>query len=194
VGAQAVIGLGARYVPMYEAQDPEDWQYILNDADVSVCFAANANVAERLEKIRSAAPKLRQVIGFEGPESDPDSYLGLLAYGATQSVPPVTPKESDIAILIYTSGTTGQPKGVMLTHYNLASNVSSLLSMVEVTQDDCGIAFLPWAHIFGGSIELNLTMVTGSRTVICSDAQQLSAYLGKFSTQSLNTDNNGLPI
>jgi long-chain acyl-CoA synthetase len=179
VGAHAAIGLGARYVPMYEAQDSEDWQYILNDADVSVCFVANATVAERLEKIRAAVPKLREVIGFEAPESDPKSYAALLAYGATQSVPPVTPKESDIAILIYTSGTTGQPKGVMLTHHNLASNVSALLSMVAVTNDDCGIAFLPWAHIFGGSIELNLTMVTGSRTVVCPDAQQLSVYLGK---------------
>jgi long-chain acyl-CoA synthetase len=179
VGAHAAIGLGARYVPMYEAQDSEDWQYILNDADVSVCFVANDAVAERLEKIRGAVPNVRQVINFEGPESDPSSYRGLLAYGATQSVPTVTPKESDIAILIYTSGTTGQPKGVMLTHHNLASNVSALLSMVAVTDDDCGIAFLPWAHIFGGSIELNLTMVTGGRTVICPDAQQLSVYLGK---------------
>lgn len=179
VGAHAAIGLGARYVPMYEAQDSEDWQYILNDADVSLCFVANDAVAERLETVRGAVPKLRQVINFEGPESDPNSYLGLLAYGAGQSVAAVTPNESDIAILIYTSGTTGQPKGVMLTHYNLASNVSALLSMVGVTEDDCGLAFLPWAHIFGGSIELNLTMVTGGRTVICSDAQQLSAYLPK---------------
>jgi len=179
VGAHAAIGLGARYVPMYEAQDPEDWEYILNDADISVVFVANDKVAERFEKIRSAASNVREVINFEGPESDPKSYRGLLASGAGQAVPPVTPKESDIAILIYTSGTTGQPKGVMLTHYNLASNVSALLSMVAVTNEDCGIAFLPWAHIFGGSIELNLTMVTGSRTVICGDAQQLSAYMAK---------------
>lgn len=179
VGAHAAIGLGARYVPMYEAQDPEDWEFILNDADVSYLFVANDAVAEKFEKIRSAVPNVRAVVNFEGPESDEKSYRGLLAYGATQSVPPVTPKESDIAILIYTSGTTGRPKGVMLTHYNLASNVSSLLSMVEVNHDDCGIAFLPWAHIFGGSIELNLTMVTGGRTVICPDAQQLSTYLAK---------------
>ena len=179
VGAHAAIGLGARYVPMYEAQDTDDWVYILNDADASVCFVANAAVAERLESVRAQVPKLRKVVSFEGPGSDPHSYAGLLAYGGTQSVPTVTPKESDVAILIYTSGTTGQPKGVMLTHYNLASNVSALLSMVGVTEDDCGLAFLPWAHIFGGSIELNLTMVTGGRTVICSDAQQLSAYLPK---------------
>lgn len=179
VAAHAAIGLGARYVPMYEAQDPEDWQYILNDADVSLCFVANASVAERLGSVRAEVAKLQTVVSFEGPATDERSYAGLLAYGATQSVPAVTPKESEIAILIYTSGTTGQPKGVMLTHYNLASNVSALLSMVGATEDDCGLAFLPWAHIFGGSIELNLTMVTGGRTVICSDAQQLSAYLPK---------------
>jgi long-chain acyl-CoA synthetase len=179
VGAHAAIGLGARYVPMYEAQDAEEWQYILTDSDASLVFVANDAVAARLEMVRGALPQLRQVINFEGPASDAASYAGLLAHGAQQKVAPVTPNESDLAILIYTSGTTGKPKGVMLTHHNLASNVSALLSMVGATEDDCGLAFLPWAHIFGGSIELNLTMVTGGRTVICSDAQQLSAYLPK---------------
>ena len=179
VGQHAAIGLGARYVPMYEAQASEDWQFILDDADVSVCFVANDAVAQRLAPLRAALPKLREVVNFEGPAEDPTSYAGLLAYGATHPVPTITPKESDLAILIYTSGTTGKPKGVMLTHHNVASNVSSLLATVTVNQEDVGLAFLPWAHVFGGSIELNLTLVTGSATVICSDASQLSAYLPK---------------
>jgi len=179
VGQHAAIGLGARYVPMYEAQSVEDWQYILDDADISVAFVANDAVAERLAPLRAALPKLREVVNFEGPAEDPNSYAGLLAYGATHPVPTITPNESDLAILIYTSGTTGKPKGVMLTHQNVAANVSSLLATVKVTEDDCGLAFLPWAHVFGGSIELNLTLVTGAATVICGDASQLSAYLPK---------------
>jgi long-chain acyl-CoA synthetase len=61
----------------------------------------------------------------------------------------------------------------------LGANVTSLFSNVGLTDDDRGLAFLPWAHIFGGSVELNLTIVTGGSTVICPDGTQLSQYLPK---------------
>ncbi|MET0385418.1 MAG: AMP-binding protein, partial [Polyangiales bacterium] len=179
VAAHAAIGLGAYFVPMYEAQHEEDWQYILNDSDASVVLVATQAVAQRLQPLRASLPKVREVVGFEAPASEPSSYAALLAVGEKSTVPKVSPADTDLAILIYTSGTTGRPKGVMLTHYNLASNVSALLSTVQVNSEDRAIAFLPWAHIFGGSIELNLTMVTGSSTVICSDASQLAQYLPK---------------
>jgi long-chain acyl-CoA synthetase len=179
VGAHAVMSLGAHYVPMYEAQTEEDWQYIVDDSDSMLCFVANDAVARRFEPLRARLPKLRHVVNFEGPADDPHSYKGLLAYGAKHSVPPVYPKPHELGFLIYTSGTTGKPKGVMLTQKTLGTNVSSLHANVGVTEDDRGLAFLPWAHIFGGSVELNLTIVTGGSTVICPDGTQLSQYLPK---------------
>jgi long-chain acyl-CoA synthetase len=88
------------------------------------------------------------------------------------------PAGEDVASLIYTSGTTGSPKGVVLTHRNLAANVNSLLAIVDVNADDRGLAFLPWAHVFGGCVELNLALATGSATAVCGDATKLGEYLG----------------
>jgi long-chain acyl-CoA synthetase len=179
VGAHAAMSLGAHYVPMYEAQHSDDWQYILEDSESVVCFVANDAVAKRLAALRANLPKLREVVNFEGPSDDPTSYAALLAYGATHPVGAIQPDPGELGFLIYTSGTTGKPKGVMLTQATLGANVSSLLGNVALNDEDRGLAFLPWAHIFGGSVELNLTIVTGGSTVICSDGTQLSQYLPK---------------
>ncbi|HKU43916.1 MAG TPA: long-chain fatty acid--CoA ligase [Polyangiales bacterium] len=179
VGAHATMSLGGHYVPMYEAQLEDDWEYILNDSESTVCFVANEAIAKRLVPLRERLPKLRHVVNFEGPAEDPGSYAGLLAYGASHPVPAIHPKADELGFLIYTSGTTGRPKGVMLNQATLGANVSSLLANVVLTNDDRGLAFLPWAHIFGGSVELNLTIVTGGSTVICPDGTQLAQYLPK---------------
>jgi long-chain acyl-CoA synthetase len=177
VGAHAVYGLGARYVPMYEAQHDEDWQYILSDSAAKICLVANAAVQERVEVLLDSLPRLQYVVNFEAPRTNPTSYEALLAYGAGHPLPATVPDAENVATLIYTSGTTGKPKGVMLTHSNLAANVSALLTMVDVQQNDRGICFLPWAHIFGGAVELNLLLATGSSSAICGDANRLKEYL-----------------
>src|SRR5690349_15665930 len=124
VGAHAVYSLGAAYVPMYEAQLDKEWQYILGDSDAKACLVANGAIKKRVEALRPSLPKLTHIIDFEGEASDPSSYAGLLTIGRSHSVPAATPAGDDIASLIYTSGTTGNPKGVMLSHLNLSSNLS----------------------------------------------------------------------
>lgn len=177
VGAHATMSLGAHYVPMYEAQLAAEWQYILEDSGSVVCFVASNALAERLEPLRASLPQLRHIVSFEGDGEAEGSYAQLLAHGAGQAVAAGYPGPDDLGFLIYTSGTTGRPKGVMLTQSILGANVSSLLANVEVTDDDRGLAFLPWAHIFGGSVELNLTIATGGSTVICPDGTQLAQYM-----------------
>jgi long-chain acyl-CoA synthetase len=177
VGAHACYGLGASYVPMYEAQLDKDWQFILHDSEAVVCLVANADIERRVEALRrTSLPKLRHVVNFEGPATVPHSYAGLLAYGANNPVPVSVPAPEEIATIIYTSGTTGNPKGVVLTHRNLSANVNSMLSIVELGEQDRGIAFLPWAHVFGGCVELNLAIATGGATGICGDATKLGEY------------------
>ena len=177
VGSHACYGLGASYVPMYEAQHDKEWQYILGDSDAVVCLVANADIARRVDALRGSLPKLKHIVNFEGLGTEPTSYVSLLAQGRARPVPPRIPDSEDIASLIYTSGTTGAPKGVILTHRNLASNVNSLLSIVDLNAEDRGLAFLPWAHVFGGCVELNLALATGSATGICGDATKLGEYL-----------------
>lgn len=179
VGQHACFGLGATYVPMYEAQLDKEWSYILLDSDAVVCLAANASIAQRVQGLRKTTllPKLKHVVNIEGPADDPNSYAALLAHGKAHPVPALHPDGEDVASLIYTSGTTGNPKGVILTHKNLSANVNSFLAIVDINVDDCGLAFLPWAHVFGGCVELNLAIATGGCTGICGDAAKLGEYL-----------------
>lgn len=177
VGSHACQGLGAAYVPMYEAQKPQEWQFILGDSGAVACLVANDQVAKRLDTVRAELPALRHVINMDGDAEAPDSYAALMRHGETHEAPVVVSDPALVATLIYTSGTTGHPKGVVLSHHNLATAINSLMSMVEVGSDDCGVAFLPWAHVFGGSVELNLTIGTGGATCICGDATRLTEYL-----------------
>ncbi|HLK40196.1 MAG TPA: long-chain fatty acid--CoA ligase [Polyangiaceae bacterium] len=177
VGAHAVYSLGACYVPMYEAQLDKEWQFILSDSGSKVCLTATTSIAERIRAMEASLPGLAYVIPFDGPDSDPRSYAGLLLRGDKNPVAPVTPEDTDVACFIYTSGTTGNPKGVELTHFNLASNVSALLTNVEFDGQDRGVAFLPWAHVFGGCVELHSMIGAGASMAICTDALKLGQYL-----------------
>jgi long-chain acyl-CoA synthetase len=177
VGAHAVYSLGACYVPMYEAQLDKEWEYILSDSGSKACLVANAAIEGRVRQIAGNLPALSHVVNFEGAASEPSSYAALLAYGSSHPVAPVVPKDSDVACFIYTSGTTGSPKGVRLSHFNLASNVSALLQNVEFSHQDRGVAFLPWAHVFGGCVELNSMIGVGGAMGICGDPTKLTQYL-----------------
>ncbi len=178
VGAHAVYSLGASYVAMYEAQLDKEWQYILADSGSKVCLVSTAAIEARVRRLTESLPALEHIVSFEG--DGPGSYADLMARGASHPAAPVTPAPSDLASLIYTSGTTGNPKGVCLTHANLAYNTCALLPLLESSPDDRGLAFLPWAHVFGGCVELNTCMVTGMSTAICGDPAQLAQFIGEI--------------
>jgi len=162
---------------MYEAQLDREWQYILADSGAKVSLVTSASVRDRVERLKSALPSLEHIVTFDGEASDPRSYAARLAHGAKHPAAPITPADKDVACLIYTSGTTGNPKGVRLSHFNLASNVSAMVSMAGITDHDRGIAFLPWAHVFGGCVELHSSIATGSASAICGDPTKLGEYM-----------------
>ncbi len=155
VGAYASYTLGAAYVPMYEAQLEKEWEYILNDCGAKVVLAATDAIATKLAGLKPNLPKLEHIIRFTGTENDRDSVHGLYKRGAETPSPITQPKPSDMAGLIYTSGTTGNPKGVMLSHANLARNVSAMHQCFPMQQEDRSLSFLPWAHSFGQTVELH---------------------------------------
>jgi long-chain acyl-CoA synthetase len=172
VCAYATYGRAATYVPMYEAQLDKDWQYILRDSGAKVCLCAGDAVHKRVRGLQADLPDLQQVIDFDG-----DGYRNLLQTGASRPVDVTMPGDRELAMLIYTSGTTGNPKGVRLTHYNLGANVSALNEIMPVTDADRSLAFLPWAHVFGGVIELNALLAIGGSCAICDNTDKLLGYL-----------------
>ncbi|KFA87375.1 AMP-dependent synthetase/ligase [Archangium violaceum] len=173
VGAYACYTLGAAYVPMYEAQLDKEWAYILNDCGAKVVFAATDAIAAKLKAIKSELPKLEHIIRFTGTATEADTFACLLRRGADTPSPVTTPKPADLAGLIYTSGTTGNPKGVMLSHSNLARNVCAMHEVFPMNKEDRSLAFLPWAHSFGQNVELNALLSMGASMGIAEGVDKI---------------------
>jgi len=163
IGAYAAYGLGASYVPMYEAQLDKDWQYILNDCEAKLVLVANEEIRDRVNGFRSELPKLEHVVVIEGSANDQSTtFEELVAQGKGKEAPVADISPQDIAGFIYTSGTTGKPKGVLLSHQNLAYNVSAVHEVFPMGSDDRSLSFLPWAHSFGQTVELHALFSMGA--------------------------------
>jgi long-chain acyl-CoA synthetase len=173
VGAYAAYTLGVGYVPMYEQQHDKEWQYILNDCGARVVFVATDAIAKKIQGLRSSLPALEHIIRFSGAEQDADSLAHLMRQGAESPTAAASPKSSDLCALIYTSGTTGNPKGVMLSHGNIASNVAAIHEIFPMAADDRSLAFLPWAHVFGQSVELHGLFSMGASMAIAESTEKI---------------------
>ncbi len=166
VAAYATYGLEASFVPMYEAQRPSEWKFILEDCEAKVVIAATDAIYDALQTRRGELPALAHVIGLAKPAADPDSWAALVATGERSPVPARSPAPESIAGFIYTSGTTGKPKGVLLSHHNLTSNVSAVHEFFIFDPDDRSLAFLPWAHSYGQTCEVHALLSMGASVAI----------------------------
>jgi long-chain acyl-CoA synthetase len=131
--------LGITDVPIYSTLPADQCAYILKDSGAKAVFAENAVQAD---KVRGQVP---HAVTFESVPGS-ESFEDFLKRGT--DVPPAEVDPDDVATLIYTSGTTGVPKGVMLTHRNLVSNVVSSCSILACRSDDVVLSFLPLSHSF----------------------------------------------
>ncbi len=173
VAAYAVYGLEACYVPMYEAQAEKEWQFILKDCEAKVLLVANQSIYAKTKDYVSSIPSLKHVIAFEGSTTDTHTYESVLAEGRLKPVAAVHPDAESICGFIYTSGTTGEPKGVMLSHGNIASNVSAVHEIMDMEQEDRSLSFLPWAHSFGQTVELHCLLSMGAAMALAESVDKI---------------------
>lgn len=164
VAAYATYGLGATFVPLYESQRADEWEFILGDSEAKVAIGSREPIASALEGMQARLPRLMHVIGLERGRGAAGSYEGLLDRGRARPVASCHPRPEAIAGFIYTSGTTGEPKGVMLTHGNITSNIAAGLGVFPILPEDRTLSFLPWAHAYGQVIELHLIVSAGAST------------------------------
>jgi long-chain acyl-CoA synthetase len=149
-------------VPLYPNLPADQIAYILRDAGVVAVFVSTAAQAEKLATARASAPSVKHVVTFadttfpgvemtltdlesRGAQNEPSTAAA--AYRADA----LTVKPDDVATLIYTSGTTGEPKGVILTHDNLFSNVTGSVARLPTAfenVENLALSFLPLSHIF----------------------------------------------
>jgi long-chain acyl-CoA synthetase len=179
VAAYAVYGLRAALVPMFEVQRLDDWRFVLADCDAKLTICATPQMVEQIEAVRAELPALQHLIGLSLPDTDPRSYAAVLSRGAKQPQSAQRPDPDEVAGLIYTSGTTGEPKGVILTHRNICSNVNGIHALLEFEPDDRSLSFLPWAHSFGQTVELHDLVSTGSAIAINDDLARLVENLAE---------------
>lgn len=150
----AILQIGAIDVPIYPTMTEEDYNYIMNHAEVKMCFLSDQDIFKKVNAIRSKVPSLEHVFSFEKVDGC-DSWLSVAEKGKDGDQSAVQKLADDVniddlATIIYTSGTTGLPKGVMLTHKNIASNAidsTDRLPQMERGQS-VALSFLPCCHIY----------------------------------------------
>jgi long-chain acyl-CoA synthetase len=177
--AYACMGLGAAVVPMYEAQLPKEWGFIADDCGAVAIVAATKEIYEKAKELPEKAPSVQHIIGLALPKSEPLSYEALLEAGTKTPVPSIHPAAKETACFIYTSGTTGNPKGVIMSHSNIISNVNSVQGMLPLGGDDRSLSFLPWAHSFGHTVELHCMLSRGASIAICEAVDKIIANLAE---------------
>ncbi len=179
VGAYATYSLAAKYCPMYEAQLAKDWKYIIEDSGAKVVLVANQEIYDQVQSFIDEIETLERVVYFDGPADSEDSYETLIEHGKKEPAEAVSPSSDDLCGFIYTSGTTGNPKGVLLSHGNIMSNVNSVRGLLEIGTDDVSLSFLPWAHSFGQVVELHCLFAMGASLGIVEDVSTIIENLGE---------------
>lgn len=148
-----VLQTGAQTVPIYPTISKEDYEYILNHSESSYCIVSDISIIEKLNQIKGNT-KLKGVFTFDEIKGE-KNYTEILELGKSDENQKEVEarkdaiKSSDLATIIYTSGTTGRPKGVMLSHHNIVSNVISSKKRVPLDYGNSkALSFLPVCHIF----------------------------------------------
>jgi long-chain acyl-CoA synthetase len=145
----AVQQIGAVLTPVYPTINEMELEFILKEAGVEIIFVNDAHLAEKVNTIKANIPCLKQIFSFEKTDhvnywkeilSSDENYLRELKEISAEI------QYEDLATIIYTSGTTGKPKGVMLSHKNIVSNVMACMSYFP--PGNRALSFLPMNHIF----------------------------------------------
>jgi long-chain acyl-CoA synthetase len=158
----ALLVYGAVSVPVYPTLSAPQARYILADAAARLVFVSSQEQLEKIQRVRHELPALEAVVVFDEITPTPASVLSLASvverdhaqllnqWGVGRSFRDDARKvkPSDVAAIIYTSGTTGEPKGAMLTHGNLASNVLAAQTILRIDDEEVALSFLPLSHAF----------------------------------------------
>jgi long-chain acyl-CoA synthetase len=183
IADQAILSLGAVSVPIYSTNSAEETLYILKNAGARGCFAGNTDQLEKVLSVKKKCASLKHIISFDNVStqkhvlnfadiviSAPDKKkIEKIAKGI-QSV-----KSTDLATIIYTSGTTGNPKGVMLTHRNIVSNLKNTLDVFGryFNENDIFLSFLPISHVLERTGGYYVPICIGAKVAFAENVSKL---------------------
>ncbi len=182
-GANAI---GAAYTAMYTHQHGSEWTYILGDSTPKMVVVETPEVLDKL--IANMPPEAEKwpasgilLLGDEEANELPPEGVTLHRWAAFVAAGRASDELAEVAddphalcTLIYTSGTTGNPKGVILSNWNILSNVLTVQGVFEIYPGDKNAAFLPWAHSFGSTFDLHWMLRTGVHINLVSDLTKIA--------------------
>jgi long-chain acyl-CoA synthetase len=185
---QAALALGLVPVPLHVIDNPESLAYVLADSGASLLFIDSTERWRLLEPFRARFPALQRVVHLGGSATDGGIARSLTQWLAsapqgtggarTEPEPSAAPSPDALAAIVYTSGTTGRPKGVMLSHRNVVSNVHSIMAAVPVLQSDVFLSFLPLSHTLERTAGYYLPIAAGASVAFARSVSRLMEDFG----------------
>ncbi|HUX59960.1 MAG TPA: long-chain fatty acid--CoA ligase [Ignavibacteriaceae bacterium] len=186
----AILGIGAIDVPLYPSLTADSIEFILNNSESKAIVVSNKFQLNKILKIKDNCRYLKfiilinekdsvanqkQIHTFKDIQEMGDLYKTNNPNLFMSSIESV--KENDLCTIIYTSGTTGEPKGVMLTHKNILSNVNSALIAYPITEQDVFLSFLPLCHIFERMAGYYTAFASGCSVVYAESIESVAQNL-----------------
>ncbi len=171
---------GAIIVPLYPNMSEENYEFIFNDAGVKIVFVAGKELLEKVKRVNTKVKNPVEIFTFDKVDGArhwsevTDMAIDNLQSRLDDIKNSIT--EDNLATIIYTSGTTGTPKGVMLTHKNIISNVLSLSQILPIGSEHRVISFLPLCHIFERTASFYY-MKNGSSVHYVESTDKVGEYL-----------------
>ena len=186
----ACLTAGLTDVPVYPTLPAEQIPYIVNDSGAVAIFTSTPEQAAKIQQVRSQLKAIRHVIGFGDSRSPGEDFTleEIRAKGQAVDSPAraeeykreaLSVKPDDLATLIYTSGTTGEPKGVMLSHDNIYSNVMASADAIPFGGGDIALSFLPLSHIFARMADHYLMLHTGTSIAYAESMDTIAINLSE---------------
>ena len=182
----ACMMIGGVPAGIYQTCSPEEVAYIIQHSESEIVVVENKEQWEKVNVNRDSLPSLKKIVVMRGTEiDDPDtlSWESLLKLGAESPESEVLKRidsiePSDPATFIYTSGTTGPPKAVMLSHDNLVFTTDAAVSLVELTEEDCLISYLPLSHIAEQMFSIHAPITAAGTIYFAESIDKLKDNLG----------------
>ena len=187
-----IVKAGAVVTTVNSGYREREIAHQLNDSDVEVLIT-HAALMPMVQSARDAIPGLGRVIPIDETSDDSDSFWGVIERATVAPPAVVIDPEEDLAVLPYSSGTTGLSKGVMLTHFNLTSNVEQMLDRADEAsvprEDEVILVHLPLFHIYGMNVLMNPAIAVGGTQVMMGrfDMEEFLGLLSRHRVTQLFT-------